>query len=110
MIRRNPSLARDVGDPRPVELRDAPRDEPRDEFVSTASPVPWWSAPARRGEPVKLLFLSANTEGAGALRLDEAPRAIDQAIRAAHHRDSVQLIAALAARRGDLRDGLLRHR
>ena len=104
MTRPGPGILRDVGgaatgEPRVVEAPGAPH--------------PSESAPRRRMArhrgPLKILFLSANTEGNAALALDEEYRAIEKAIRGARHRDAVQLIAKLAARRGDLQEGLLDH-
>lgn len=82
--------------------------------VANALPSPAMAKPGRTevvrpsGGPVKILFLSANTNGAP-LATDEEYRAIERRIRLARHRDAFQLISKPAARRSDLQDALLEH-
>ena len=58
---------------------------------------------------VKVLFLAANPISPKPLALDEEIRAITQKIRAAEHRDLIEVIQAHAVRADDLQDALLQH-
>lgn len=62
---------------------------------------------ARR--PVKILFVSANTDDGDRLALDEEYRAIELRVRTSPHRAAFQLIPKLAARGSDLQEALLEH-
>ncbi|MCP5053904.1 MAG: hypothetical protein GY940_42445 [bacterium] len=53
-------------------------------------------------EKIKILFVAANPTGTVRLKIDEEIRAITEKIRAAEHRDSIELIPAMAARPDDL--------
>lgn len=58
---------------------------------------------------IKILFLAANPLEDNKLKLDEEVRAITQKIRASEHRDSLELIPALAVRPDDLLQLLNEH-
>jgi CHAT domain-containing protein len=59
---------------------------------------------------IKILFVSANPTGTTPLRLDEEVREIEAKIRAAEHRDSLELITKWAVRPDDLLQALNQHR
>jgi CHAT domain-containing protein len=59
---------------------------------------------------IKILFVSANPTGTTPLKLDEEVREIEAKIRAAEHRDSVELITKWAARPDDLLQSLNQHK
>jgi CHAT domain-containing protein len=59
---------------------------------------------------VKVLFLAADPFKQNALSLDEEIRAITARIRAAEHRDRLDLVSAFAVRPDDLQQLLLQHR
>jgi hypothetical protein len=59
---------------------------------------------------VKVLFVAANPVDTPPLRLDEEIRQIAAKIRAAEHRDSLELVSRWAARPDDLQQALLEHR
>lgn len=59
---------------------------------------------------IKVLFLAANPESTVRLKLDEEIRAITQRIRAAEHRDLIEVVQEHAVRPDDLQDALLRHK
>jgi hypothetical protein len=59
---------------------------------------------------VKVLFLAADPFRQNALSLDEEIRAITAKIRAAEHRDELELVSAWAVQPDDLQQLLLRHR
>jgi CHAT domain len=59
---------------------------------------------------IKILFLAANPIEVNQLKLDEEVRAITQKIRASEHRDSLDLIPALAVRPDDLLQLLNEHK
>lgn len=59
---------------------------------------------------IKILFVSANPSKTPALRLDEEAREIEAKIRAATHRDALQLITQWATRPDDLLQSLNEHR
>jgi hypothetical protein len=61
-------------------------------------------------EKIKILFLSANPTGTPALQLDREEREIQEKIRAAEHRDSLELITRWAVRPGDLLQYLNQYR
>jgi hypothetical protein len=61
-------------------------------------------------EKIKILFVSANPAGRPQLKLDEEAREIETKIRAARHRDSLELITKWAARPDDLLQALNEHR
>src|ERR1700730_1289523 len=61
-------------------------------------------------EKIKILFVSANPAGTTQLKLDEEVREIEAKIRAAQHRDSLQLITKWAARPDDLLQALNEHK
>src|SRR6266446_4388723 len=61
-------------------------------------------------DKIKILFVSANPAGRPQLKLDEEAREIEAKIRAAKHRDSLQLITKWAARPDDLLQSLNEHR
>lgn len=62
-------------------------------------------------EKIKVLILAADPFRDGArLGLDEELRAIEQAVRRGPARDTLELVAHLGTRAGDVRDALLRHR
>jgi len=73
---------------------------------SPASPA---AAPAPR-ERIRILFLSANPESLGKLRLDEEVRAVDIALQKGEFRDRFELLQHWAVRPTDLQTCLLRHR
>lgn len=58
----------------------------------------------------KILFLAANPVGTNPLALDEESRQIDQKIRAAEHRDALELITKWAVHPDDLLDYLNQYR
>jgi len=58
---------------------------------------------------IKVLFLAANPLSSTSLALDEEIRAIDEKIRAAEFRETLELVRALATRPEDLQSILLRH-
>lgn len=64
----------------------------------------------RQSGKVKILLLSANPAGTTALGLDEEMRAITQKIRAAEHRDLIEIVTAGAVRPDDLLQALNEHR
>ena len=59
---------------------------------------------------IKILFVSANPTGTTPLKLDEEVREIEAKIRAAEHRDTLELITKWAARPDDLLQSLNQHR
>lgn len=59
---------------------------------------------------IKILFLAANPAFTPPLKIDEEIRAINQKIRAAEHRDSIELVSAWAVRPDDLQQTLLEHK
>jgi len=59
---------------------------------------------------IKILFVSANPAGTQQLKLDEEAREIEAKIRAAEHRDSLELITKWAVRPDDLLQSLNQHR
>jgi hypothetical protein len=61
-------------------------------------------------EKIKILFVSANPIGTTQLKLDEEVREIEAKIRAAEHRDSLELITKWAVRPDDLLQSLNQHR
>ena len=61
-------------------------------------------------DKIKILFVSANPAGTQQLKLDEEAREIEAKIRAAEHRDSVELITKWAVRPDDLLQSLNQHR
>jgi len=61
-------------------------------------------------DKIKILFLSANPAGTPQLKLDEEARVIEAKIRAADHRDSLELITKWAVRPDDLLQSLNQHR
>ena len=61
-------------------------------------------------EKIKILFVSANPAGTQPLKLDEEAREIEAKIRAADHRDSLELITKWAVRPDDLLQSLNQHR
>jgi len=61
-------------------------------------------------EKIKILFVSANPAGTQPLKLDEEAREIEAKIRAADHRDSLELITKWAVRPDDLLQALNQHR
>jgi len=61
-------------------------------------------------EKIKILFVSANPAGTQPLKLDEEAREIEVKIRAADHRDSLELITKWAVRPDDLLQSLNQHR
>jgi hypothetical protein len=61
-------------------------------------------------EKIKILFMSANPAGTQPLKLDQEAREIEAKIRAADHRDSVELITKWAVRPDDLLQALNQHR
>src|SRR5215831_11474250 len=61
-------------------------------------------------EKIKILFVSANPAGAQQLKLDQEAREIEAKIRAADHRDSLELITKWAVRPDDLLQSLNQHR
>jgi nucleoside phosphorylase len=67
-------------------------------------------APREKVNKVKILFLSANPVSTNVLQLDEEMRAITQKIRAAEHRDLIEIVIAGAVRPDDLLQALNEHR
>jgi hypothetical protein len=61
-------------------------------------------------ETIRVLFVSANPVGTVPLKLDEEVREIEAKIRAAEHRDSLELITKWAARPDDLLQSLNEHK
>jgi hypothetical protein len=61
-------------------------------------------------DKIKILFLSANPEGTTVLKLDEEMRAIMQKVRAAEHRDMIEIVTAGAVRPDDLLQAMNEHR
>jgi hypothetical protein len=61
-------------------------------------------------ETIKILFLAAQPNDAGRLRLDEEFHDIDRMLRVGTQRDSFQLVSQFAVRPGELQEALLRHR
>lgn len=59
---------------------------------------------------IRILFVSANPSGTPALNLDNEVREIEAKIRAADHRDCLELITKWAARPDDLLQALNQHR
>jgi CHAT domain-containing protein len=59
---------------------------------------------------IKILFVSANPAGTTQLKLDEEVREIEAKIRAAEHRESLELITKWAARPDDLLQALNQHK
>lgn len=59
---------------------------------------------------IKTLFLASNPEGTNGLKLDEEIRAITDKIRAAEHRDLIELVSAWAVRPDDLIQTLNEHK
>jgi hypothetical protein len=64
----------------------------------------------RRTDKIKILLLSANPVGTDMLSLDEEVRAITQKVRAAEHRDLIEIVPAGAVRPDDLLQTLNEHR
>ena len=65
---------------------------------------------SRKPDKVKILLLSANPAGTGVLALDEEMRAITQKVRAAEHRDLIEIVTAGAVRPDDLLQAMNEHR
>lgn len=61
-------------------------------------------------EPIKILFLAANSLDGGSLRLDKEMRAVDQVLDRSTYRDQFKLIKVTAATVGDLLQALLKHK
>ncbi len=59
---------------------------------------------------IRILFLSSNPTGTVPLKLDEEVREIEAKIRAAEHRDSLELITKWAVRPDDLLQSLNQHK
>src|SRR5438874_10211252 len=59
---------------------------------------------------IKILFVSANPSGTTPLKLDEEVWEIEAKIRAAEHRDSLELITKWAVRPDDLLQSLNQHK
>ncbi|MGD2088735.1 MAG: CHAT domain-containing protein [Candidatus Aminicenantes bacterium] len=59
---------------------------------------------------IKILFLAANPAFTEPLKIDEEIRTIEGKIRAAEHRDSIELVSAWAVRPDDLQQKLLEHK
>ncbi len=59
---------------------------------------------------IKILFLAANPAFTEKLEIDKEIRTIEEKIRAAEHRDSIELVSALAVRPDDLQQTLLKHK
>src|SRR4051812_447856 len=57
-------------------------------------------------DKVKVLFFAANPEGTGQLALGEEAREVDAKIRAAKHRDSLELVTRWAVQTNDLLQSL----
>lgn len=70
----------------------------------------FYSEPRYNMEKIKVLFLAANPAGTTQLQLDEEMRAIKEKIRAAEHRDSLEIIPWFALRADDLLQALLQHK
>jgi hypothetical protein len=60
-------------------------------------------------EMIKILFLAAQPNDAGRLRLDEEYHDIDRMLRGGTRRDSFQLVSQFAVRPDELQEALLRH-
>jgi hypothetical protein len=75
--------------------------------VTGAPPAPPGGGPAQK---IRILMLSANPAGTTPLQLDQEARAIETKLRAAEHRDAVELITKWAVRPDDLLQYLLQHR
>ena len=65
---------------------------------------------SQKANKVKILLLSANPTGTTALKIDEEMRAITQKVRAAEHRDLIQIVTASAIRPDDLLQAMNEHR
>jgi hypothetical protein len=63
-----------------------------------------------KAEKIKILLLSANPIKTNLLQLDEEMRAITQKIRAAEHRDLIQIVTAGAVRPDDMLQAMNEHR
>lgn len=61
-------------------------------------------------EKIRILFVSANPVGTTLLKLDEEVREIEEKVRAAKHRESLQLITKWAVRPDDLLQSLNQHK
>lgn len=61
-------------------------------------------------EKIKVLFLAANPDNTGRIRLDREVKEIERMIKLARHRDSFELISKWAVTIKDLRQALLEHR
>lgn len=59
---------------------------------------------------IKILLLSANPTGTGALKLDEEMRSITEKVRAAEHRAMIRIVPVFAVRPGDLLQAMNEHR
>lgn len=64
----------------------------------------------RKADKIKILLLSANPLGTDMLSLDEETRAITQKVRAAEHRDLIEIVPAGAVRPDDLLQVMNEHR
>ncbi|HMN30007.1 MAG TPA: exodeoxyribonuclease VII large subunit, partial [Caldilineaceae bacterium] len=84
---------------------DGNRGDPHQPLAGPAQP-----AQPSGSQPVVLLFLAANPDGAIPLRLDEEVRAIDAAMRQGALRDRFDLRTHWAVRVADLQELLLRYR
>jgi CHAT domain len=60
-------------------------------------------------DKIKVLLLSANPAGTGQLKLDEEVREIQEKVRAAAHRDLIQIVVAPAVRPADLLQAMNEH-
>ena len=94
-----------------AEIREIVKDQSTGQppFVHTSHAAPV-VLPAPRGQRIKILFVSANPAGTQQLKLDEEAREIEAKIRAADHRDSLELITKWAVRPDDLLQSLNQHR
>lgn len=59
---------------------------------------------------IKVLFLAANPEATGRIALDEEYRTIQNRVRAAEYRDSIEILSEWAVRPLDLQEALLRYK
>ena len=64
----------------------------------------------KKSKKIKALFLASNPKGTAILELDREVREITEKIRAAEHRDSIDLISAWAVRPDDLLQLLNQHK
>src|SRR5262249_41534157 len=66
--------------------------------------------PANPVNKIKILIVSANPDGTARLNLDREVREIEEKIRAAEHRDAIELITKWAVRPDDLLQALNQHK